>query len=65
MKKANNENYQRADYGGIGKDNLTTLTAKVPRELRQHWQLQAKKRNQSLSFIITTLLIKELGKPSE
>ncbi len=62
-KPAANENYQRADYGGIGKENLVTLSVKLPRELRHHWQVEAKKRNQSLSVIITNLLSKELGKP--
>ncbi len=61
--KKQSANYERADYGGIGKANLVTLTVKLPRELRQFWQIEAKKRNQSLSVIITQLLSKELGKP--
>lgn len=60
MKKTKSDNYGRAEYGGA---ELSSLTVKVPRELRQHWQLEARKRNQSLSFIITELLAKELGKP--
>ncbi len=62
-KNKNNNNYERADYGRIGKENLATLTVKLPRELRQFWQIEARRRNQSLSFIITQLLEKELGKP--
>lgn len=64
-KQTANANYERADYGGIGKENLSTLTVKLPRELRQYWQLEAKKRNQSLSVIITSLLSKELGRPEQ
>lgn len=61
----NGSNYERADYGRIGKENLSTLTVKLPRELRQYWQIECKKRNQSLSYLITQLLEKELGKPEE
>ena len=63
MKK--NTNYERADYGGVGTENLVTLTVKLPNNIRQHWQIEAKKRNQSLSFIITELLKKELGSPPD
>jgi hypothetical protein len=64
-KRTTGGNYERADYGRIGKENLSTLTVKLPRELRQFWQIQCKIRNQSLSFLITQLLEKELGKPEE
>jgi hypothetical protein len=55
--------YERVDYGGIGKENLVTLTVKLPDELRRYWQIEAKKRNQSLALIITEALKKELGTP--
>jgi hypothetical protein len=64
-KQTTGTNYERADYGRIGKENLSTLTVKLPREIRQFWQIECKKRNQSLSFLITQLLTKELGKPEE
>jgi hypothetical protein len=62
-KRTTGTNYERADYGRIGKENLSTMTVKLPRELRQFWQIECKKRNQSLSYLITQLLEKELGKP--
>jgi hypothetical protein len=62
-KRTTGTNYERADYGRVGKENLSTMTVKLPRELRQYWQIECKKRNQSLSFLITQLLTKELGKP--
>jgi len=63
--KKKTTSYERADYGNIGKENLVTLTVKLPAELRQHWQVEAKKKNKSLSLIITELLTKELGKPTD
>lgn len=57
--------YERADYGDIDKENLATLTVKLPAKLRQHWQVEAKKKNKSLSLIIIELLSKELGTPTD
>ena len=57
--------YERAVYADIGKENLATLTVKLPAKIRQHWQIEARKRNRSLSLIIMELLSKELGTPTD
>lgn len=53
------QNYERQDYGG--KIKLETVSIKVPREMRQHWQMSARARATSLSAIIVKLLTKEFG----
>lgn len=58
-------NYERADYSGVEKEDLVTMTVKLPSELRQHWQIESKKRHKSLSLIITEALKKELGIPGD
>lgn len=62
---ADKSNYERADYGGVGRDALATLTVKLPRKLRHHWQIEAKKLNVSLSFLIVEAMKTRLGEPKE
>jgi hypothetical protein len=62
---ADKTNYERADYGGVGRENLSTLTVKLPWELRQYWGIKAKKLNTSLSFLIVEAMKAQLGKPTK
>lgn len=43
--------------------DLTSLTVKVPDQLRRYWLAQAKMRGTTLSAIIVEHLTKTLGKP--
>ena len=44
-------------------DDMTSLTVKVPDNLRVHWLVEAKKQGTSLSAVIVEHLIKKFGKP--
>ena len=44
-------------------EKLVSLTIKVPESLRQHWQIEAKRRRTSVTKLITEYLSQELGKP--
>jgi hypothetical protein len=57
--------FERADYDGIGGEANVTITVKLPVELREFWQAEARKRRQFLSVIIMKALAKELGLPPE
>jgi len=57
--------FERADYDGIGGESNVTITVKLPLELREYWQAEARKRRQFLSVIIIKALAKELGLPAE
>ncbi len=57
--------FERADYDGIGGEANVTITVKLPLELREYWQAEARKRRQFLSVIIIKALAKELGLPPE
>ncbi len=41
--------------------DIVSLTIKVPRNLRQHWVVEARSRGTTLSAVIVELLKKELG----
>ena len=41
--------------------DIVSLTIKVPRNLRQHWVIEARSRGTTLSAVIVELLKKELG----
>ena len=42
-----------------------SLTIKVPRSYRQHWQIEAKKRDTSVTSLIVEALMEELGLPGQ
>ena len=42
---------------------LVSLTIKVPKAYRQHWQVEAKKKDTSVTSLIVDALSKELGLP--
>lgn len=42
-----------------------SLTIKVPKSYRQHWQVEAKKRGTSVTSTIVTALEKEYGLPDK
>jgi predicted HicB family RNase H-like nuclease len=44
-------------------DKLVSLTIKVPEDLRQHWQIEAKRRRVSVTRLIVDYLSSELGVP--
>lgn len=44
-------------------DKLVSLTIKVPEDLRQHWQIEAKRRRVSVTRLIVDYLSRELGTP--
>jgi predicted HicB family RNase H-like nuclease len=44
-------------------DKLVSLTIKVSENLRQHWQIEAKRRRTSVTQIIIQHLKSELGEP--
>ena len=41
--------------------DIVSLTIKVPRNLRQHWVIEARSRGTTLSAVIVDYLKKELG----
>lgn len=43
--------------------NPVSLTIKVPLAYRQHWQIEAKRRNTSVTSLITEALREKLGLP--
>jgi hypothetical protein len=45
------------------KDPLVSLTIKVPRSLRQHWQIETKKANTTVTSEIIKCLSDKFGKP--
>lgn len=47
----------------VEKKDIVSLTVKVDRQLRQHWQIEAKKRGTTVSQIVVEALIGELGVP--
>lgn len=44
-------------------EDLTSLTVKVPDNLRVHWLIAAKKEGTNLSAVIVEHLTKKYGKP--
>lgn len=42
-----------------------SLTIKVPKNYRQHWQIEAKRRDTNVTKIIIDSLSKELGLPEQ
>lgn len=42
-----------------------SLTIKVPRAYRQHWQIEAKRRNTSVTSLIVEALQEKLGLPEK
>lgn len=44
-------------------DDMTSLTVKVPDNLRVHWLVEAKKQGTSLSAVIVEYLTEKFGKP--
>jgi hypothetical protein len=44
-------------------DPLVSLTIKVPKSLRQHWQIETKKANTTVTQEIITFLSNRFGKP--
>lgn len=43
--------------------DIVSLTVKVDRQLRQHWQVEAKKRGTTVSQIVVDALKETLGQP--
>lgn len=44
-------------------NDLVSLTIKVPRSLRQHWQIETKKANTTVTTEIIKFLTAKFGKP--
>jgi hypothetical protein len=44
-------------------DPLVSLTIKVPRSLRQHWQIETKKANTTVTSEVIKCLSDKFGKP--
>jgi hypothetical protein len=44
-------------------DDLVSVTIKVPKSMRQHWQVEAKRRGTNVTLLVTQLLSQTLGTP--
>lgn len=44
-------------------DEFVSVTIKVPKSLRQHWQVEAKKRDVTVSKLVVDFLSQTLGTP--
>lgn len=60
----NTENGKSVNLDGDVEPSLVSLTIKVPRSYRQHWQIEAKRLDRSVTSLIMDALQEKLGLPN-
>ena len=63
VKAAKQQAVSKEIQNAVNTEDQVSLTIKVPRALRQHWQIEAKKRGTSVTALIVDYFTEELGLP--
>ena len=63
VKAAKQQAVKEEVQNSVSTEDQVSLTIKVPRSLRQHWQVEAKKRGTSVTALIVDYFTEELGLP--
>lgn len=63
VKTAKQNTVNKEIQNAVSTEDQVSLTIKVPRSHRQHWQVEAKKRGTSVTALIVDYFTEELGLP--
>lgn len=65
VKSAKQQSVKKELQNTVSMEEQVSLTIKVPKSHRQHWQIESKRRETSVTALIVEYLTEELGLPEE